>query len=260
VIDIVEQVERDLLVAHGRAFRAPRRWRHRARVIGVVAATLIVAVPAAAATSGWDPFADAPERKLPAPTVSSLPPAASLTAQLAVLRRSPEPADRSDLARDAVRSFDNDVRVVQLDSVRVLSPTAVLVPVESSEPRGPAGTAPNDRELSSVCLYIADTDGTSGSSCHTARDIARGEALMTQSAVISGLVPDGVARVRLTARDSQVSTEVHDNYFSVNFPAARISPGDPGSGARADGAEWFDARGKKLEAFDYTKPPSGPVR
>jgi hypothetical protein len=257
--DIIDRIEATLVAAHGREYSVRRARRVPRRMLLGIAAAAAVAVPAAAATSGWDPFQD-PQRRLPAPTTSELPPASSLTEQLGVLRRPQTAADRSEPVRRALRGFDNESRGVQLDAVRLLPHGAVLVPAKRFEPRGPDGARPDDTKNDAVCLYSPAGDGTGGTRCHTAREISAGQALGSQGELLDGLVPDGVARVRLLAGRNQVEAQVRDNYFVVAFPAARISPNDPGSAVRADGAEWLNAEGSTIKTFDYTRPPSDAVR
>lgn len=245
--DFVDRYEIELLRAHAREYAPPRarRLRFPVRRAAVVAAALLAAASATAATTDWDPFASQ-DRYLPAPTTTHAPPARSLTKLLAVLRRPQRESDRSEQVRHALDAFDTDVQGVQLSHVRLLPHGAVLVPVERLVPRGDDDTA---------CLYAPSGDGTGGLSCFTAATITAGHAVLSQGDVMHGLVPDGVATVRLIARDRSMVVGVSDNYFRAHFPAALIDPNFPV--ALADVGLWYDVRGRLIRTvFPRGKPSS----
>jgi hypothetical protein len=68
---------------------------------------------------------------------------------------------------------------------------------------------------------------------------------MFTGGVTSGLVPDGVARVRLTNSDGTVTVAVHNNLYQAAIP-----DGTSGSTPHPHGgpltAEWPDATGRDI--------------
>jgi hypothetical protein len=253
VSDVIERVEQSLVAAHGREYSTDAGPRRAFRYLAAAAAALVVAVPATAATTGWDPFHD-PDRRLPRPSVSELPPATSLTSQLAVLRRNQTAADRSAPVQAALRGFDDESSGVQLEAVRLLPGGAVLVPVKRFEPRGPGGGRPEDRRDDAVCLYSPGSGRTGGTACFTAAQVREGQAITSQGATVDGLVPDGVAGVRLRSAGGTAEAAVRDNYFAVELPPIAGPGGVPF--VRADAAEWLDREKRKIAAFDYRKRPA----
>ena len=231
----------------GRRLRGPHR-----RGLSVALAALLIGVPAAAATvGGWNPFDD-PGRnpRFPAPAASQRALDPGLVATLGVLRRPQDAADRGVATSHAARSFSNpQYRGVRLDGIRVLDPQhdVVLVPFEqASVPTDRAGRPlPGFDQAagrSVVCVYEASSDGFAGSGCHNAAKIRSGRAISSSGNRVSGLVPDGVARVRLIHGDGTVEADVHDNYFAADsaFPTV---------------VEWLRDDGSVARRIDLTGPP-----
>jgi len=244
-----------------------------------VVLAVVVAVPAAAATTGWDPFSD-PDRPAPAPTTSEEPVAKSLVEMLSVLRRPQTAEDRSAPVRHALGAFDRDeVQGVQLADVRLLPHGAVLVPVKRFAP-GPDGDKSRHRRDDAVCLYSPEGDTGRGGwgACSNAEEVRAGQAIGSQGDVIYGVVPDGVARVRVVAvrgqmvlkpsGDGETGTsaleqrtvevavaKVRNNYFVVAFPR----PGERRYSAFTAPSEatWLDAAGRVVKRIDYSEAPSG---
>jgi hypothetical protein len=249
--DVIDRIEAELVSAHAREYRWLRLRRPRGRYLAAALAAVVVAVPAGAATSGWNPFDD-PDRRLPAPTTTELPPATSLTSQLGVLRRPQTSADRSAPVERALRGFDDESHGVALGSVRLLPGGAVLVPVQRFQPRGPGGARAGDRKEDSVCLYSPSSDGTGGIGCFTAQEVHDGRAIGSQGTTVDGLVPDGVARVRLISEDDAAEATVRDNYFGTRLDP-RAGPGGVAF-VRTDRAVWLDSAGRELKTIDYARP------
>jgi hypothetical protein len=257
-VSFIDHYEKQLVAAGQRRIdRRMRnrlaRWFHvpRSRNAAVVFAVLLIGAPATAATVGWNPFDD-PGRSPRAgvPTLSERPPDASLTRILAPLRRPQSDADRSEITRRASEGFGTDIRGVQIDYIRVLDAPrqVVLVPVERwglnlerIARADPAIPDPDPADFSNaVCLYVPGSDGTAGRPCYSAARILSGFALGSQSGHVTGLVPDGVARVRLTRGGRSAVADVRDNLF-VAGPPAPVAPAV---------IEWLDARGHAIKRID----------
>ena len=238
-----------------------RRWLRtpRNRGAAVVVAARLVGAPATAATLGWNPF-DNPSRDsgrfaLGRPSVSNRPPDAELVGMLEVLRRPQTGADRAGVARQLqTRGWFGDVRGVQLDYVRLVDPQRgiALVPVERfglsferAARANPSAAAPDPALFTNaVCVFDRAGGDTASRPCFTADRIKRGFAVASGSEYLIGLVPDGVARVRLTDGERSGEAAVTDNLF--------VAGGDAPSAPMA--IEWLDARGKTIKRIDLTEP------
>jgi len=248
--------------------RRDARLRHRTRRFlraaftrrrgpAVVLAGLLIGVPAAAATvGGWNPFDD-PERspRVPAPATSARPVDAELADELGVLRRPQTDADRGVDTRQAARAFSASAgyRGAQLDGVRVLDEARgiVLIPFE----RGPVPVDAQGRPLPEfdpatytnvACLFEPSGDGFAGIGCHSAAKIRAGFAVSSGSGRITGLVPDGVAKVRLSRGNRTAEAAVADNLWIVEG-----APFD----APAE-VQWLGAGGSTVKRVDLTAPPA----
>ena len=249
------QRQRDASVS-GRA----RRFRPsmpRRRGPAVVLAALLIGVPAATATvAGWSPFDDADRSpRLPAPSTSQQGAAPELAATLGVLRRDQTDADRGVDTKKAARAFSSTggYRGAQLKGIRVLDPERgiVLIPFE----RGPVPLDPQGRPLPGfdpasytnvACLFEQSGDGFAGIGCHSADKIRSGRAISSGSGRVTGLVPDGVASVRLGRGAQSTEAAVRDNLFVAE-------------GADAPRAiEWLAEDGSTVKRFDLTARPPRP--
>jgi hypothetical protein len=226
--------------------RVPRR-----RNAVVVFAVLLVGAPATAATVGWNPFDDPgrnPRAGIPATTDAT--PDAGLTGILAPLRRPQTDADRSAAATQASEAFGTDVSGVNLAYIRVLDAPRriVLVPVErwglNLQRRAhddPAIREPDPADFANaVCLYVPGSDGTAARQCYSAPRILSGLAMSSQAGTVTGMVPDGVARVRLIRGSRSAETAVRDNVFVLGPP----TPQAPAF------VEWIDASGTVVRRID----------
>jgi hypothetical protein len=237
-----------------------RRWfrRPRNRGAAVVVAALLVGAPATAATIGWNPFDD-PARDsgrvaLGRPSVSDRAPDAELVRMLGVLRRPQTGVDRAGVARQLeTRGWFADVRGVQLGHVRLVDAERgiALVPVErfgvgfERAARANPGAAAPDPALftNAVCLFDRAGGDTASRPCFTADRIRRGFAVAGGSAYVIGLVPDGVARVRLIDGQRAGEAAVRDNLF--------VAPDGP---AAPMAVEWIDDDGRTVKRIDLTSP------
>ena len=256
---LVEAAERqrDASLRHrARRFRVavPRR-----RGPVVVLAALLIGVPAATATvAGWSPFDDAERSpRLPAPSSSQDGAAPELVATLAVLRRDQTDADRGVDTKKAARAFGatagSGYRGAQLKGIRVLDRDRgiVLIPFE----RGPVPLDPQGRPVPGfdpasytnvACLFEQSGDGFAGIGCHSADKIRSGRAISSGSGRVTGLVPDGVATVRLGRGSQGTDAAVRDNLFvaeGVDAPRA---------------IEWLAEDGSTVKRFDLTARPPSP--
>jgi len=246
---------RDASLRH-RARRFARAVSPRRRGPAIALAALLIGVPAATATvAGWNPFDDSarsPQR--PAPSTSQRAVDQELATTLGVLRRPQTGADRGVAASEAARGFYATIgyRGAQLDGVRVLDAKRgiVLIPFE----RGPVPLDPQGRPVPGfdpasytnvACLFTKSGDGYSGIGCHNAEKIKSGRAIASGSGAVSGLVPDGVDRVRLLRGGDAVDASVRDNLFVANDADAPRQ------------IEWLAADGSVIKRIDLTGPPPG---
>jgi hypothetical protein len=110
---------------------------------------------------------------------------------------------------------------------------AVVVPIE----RTPG--APAERDV--VCLYVPHPDGTAGTACHTADAIQSGFGIGSSGVAVYGLVPDGVAIVRLHDDAGSSDLRVENNFF--------YAPSGATTAPRS--ADWLDHDGSVIRTIDY---------
>jgi hypothetical protein len=254
-MSFIESYERQLVEAaerrrDARPGRRLRRWlaggRGRRPGAAVALAALAVGVPAATATvAGWNPFDD-PDRstRVGRPSISQRPVDPALAARLGVLRRPQGAADRGTATSDRLRAIGAQYRGAQLDGVRLLDRDrgAVLVPFDQAPvPRDPGGRPlpgfGGAADGPGVCVFEGTADGFGAGGCHDAAKIDRGLALGSGGGEVSGLVPDGVARVRLIRAGDAVEATVRDNYFAAESASPRV-------------VEWLAADGSILDRID----------
>jgi hypothetical protein len=244
--------------------RFVRKYLSGRRGPAVILAALLVGVPAATATiTNWNPFDDAGRHPhFPPPTISQRPIDRELVEMLGVLRRPQTDADRgAPTATAARRFFSPQNEGAHPEGIRLLDPErgVVLVPfdrdrVPSDEQGRPMPGFDQSKFDNVVCLYLPNPAGIpgGGGSCYSAERIRSGRSLPSvlagENSRISGLVPDGVARVRLIRGDVSVEAPVNDNFFT----AGRRAPMAP------DYVEWLRADGSIIRRFDMNKPPPNP--
>jgi hypothetical protein len=234
----------------GRRLRVPR-----GRGPAIALAALLVGVPTAVATvGGWNPFDDpGANRHFPAPSTSQRPLDPELVATLGVLRRPQTDADRSPQASRGASTFRlPGYKGVRLDGIRLVDAQRgiVLVPFE----RIPVPTDSQGRPLpgfdpatysNAACLFERTSDGYGGIGCHTAGKIRAGRAISSGSGSVSGLVPDGVARVRLIHGSDTTEAPVENNFFAADAP-------------QPTAVEWLGPDGALVKRIDLTGPPPSP--
>jgi hypothetical protein len=221
----------------------------------VVLAALLIGVPAATATvRGWDPFDDSSGRNphIPAPSAGPRSAAAELVATLGVLRREQTDADRGVDAEEASRAFSASAgyRGAQLKSIRLLDAQRgiVLIPFERGavplDAQGrPSRAFPPETYMNVACLFEHSADGFAGIGCHTAQKIKIGRAISSGSNRVTGLVPDGVARVRLIRGDATSEASVQDNLFVAEGAEPPLQ------------VDWLREDGSLIRQIDLTAPP-----
>lgn len=255
-MSFIDHFETQLVQAGHR--RIERRWRNRLarwlrsprrRGAAVVIAALLVGAPATAAVVGWNPFDD-PGRdpRVGTPSVSEGAPNPALVQMLAPLRRE-QTAEERALVADRFRAEGDikQLRGVQVDYIRVLDASRgiVLIPAERFFAVPGRGTPEADAAAlrDGVCLYDLES-AAAGYSCFTADRIRRGFALASGGGSAVGLVPDGVARVRLIDGERAGEAVVRDNLFVTG----REAPAAPMA------IEWIDGGGRVTKRIDLTKP------
>jgi hypothetical protein len=228
VSDLLERFETQLLAARPRRRRPARR---SAVVVGLVA--LAVAAPTLAATQPWKPLLGDERRGTPSAS-GDQPPAGQL-AGMGVLRRPQTAADRGALAQTALRLSDDNVDGVRTAAVRLLaSPAtdAVLIPVRRFNLNGSRFIAPDAPEelkqrmapkTDGLCLFAPDPSGDGGGyGCSTWEEVEAGLLPSSIGPVVYGLVPDGVARVRIDLEGGrQLELGVRDNFYAGRSATAR---------------------------------------
>ena len=225
------------IAAHADSGSAPRPVRTPARVMAAPAPSRPYAGTAPFAIACAAPVPVAPRRKTPAPPkpATSAPPSQQLLDAFAILRRPRTDADAlSPEALEALRV--RGLSPVSLDSSRLLRSTpsggkAWVVPVPNvvnglgvaCEPVGKSGP----RE-GLVVVAIGDAASGVGGALD---DLVRGRAPVTLAPCagadhsmlsISGIVPNGVPAVFLTAPDgTAVRADVKDNGYEFLLPNQR---------------------------------------
>ncbi len=223
-----------------------RTWR---RGVLVSLALLAVAAPAVAVVKSWSPTLGRTANDSPA-TSDSTPVIASARDALAVLRRPQTDEDRA-IAEPLLKAIGGPLDKVQTASVRALADGWVLVPVMSLE------SAPGQTKRDELCITNGGGIGCMPASTVGRTGITLQAATPTQTSW-TGLVPDGVARVRLTTSRGIVrEVEVVSNLFSLSVPETRPAPPVttpegydgpatiPGPPIPIDGRiEWLDGQGR----------------
>jgi hypothetical protein len=248
-VSFIETYEHQLVDAAERRYRRrSRRFvsRHRRGLAVALAALTVSGSAATAAVTGWDPFDD-PDRnsRIGRPSETTRPVDPALVSQLGVLRRPQNDTDRRDITSARLRNLGGSFRGVRVDGIRLLDPDrgVVLVPTEGMPvPRDAQGRPvpgfASPRYRNTVCVIQPTGDGFTGGSCHNADKIASGLAIGSSGGVVDGLVPDGVARVRLI-RGGRTTAEapVRNNYFDVESAFPNV-------------VEWLGADGSLVERVE----------
>jgi len=227
---------------------ARRWWMKKASVVLGAGAIVLGGAAVSAATGLWNPPLGNDDAGHASRGSSDVP--ADQLASFEVLRRAATDADRDAAAANALRYLDDAFIGVRVERIRAPagapSDRYLIVPVERSELAGVDDA---------LCLFAADPSAAGGGvGCWSSAEIQRGHAALielptasstsptagdldslrpsTANAAVVGLVPDGVARVRL----GPASAAVNDNFFSLPLPA----------GASATDVVWEDADGAAI--------------
>jgi hypothetical protein len=246
--------QRDARFRHRAARFAGRVLPRSRRGPAVVLAALLIGVPAATATvGGWDPFDDAGRNpRIPAPSAGQRSAAPALIGTLGVLRREQTDADRGVDAEEAARAYSASAgyQGAQLKSVRLLDAQRgiVLIPFERGavplDAQGrPSRAFPPETYMNVACLFEHTADGFAGIGCHTAQKIRLGRAISSGSDRVTGLVPDGVDRVRLVRGDTTTEAPVQNNLFVAEGTEPPLQ------------VEWLRDDGSLIRQIDLTAPP-----
>ena len=191
--------------------RRTRRWRTR-KTTTLALATLVIAVPALAATLPWQPILGRPAlHDTPSGISASAVPSDQLD-MLAVLRRPQEAQDQSAATQALLRSVGVEFQGVRTDAIRLLTSTSghsvALVPAASIIDPGRGTT----EQANVLCLATGE-----GGLCGDTHSLLAGHLTAFDGDHIYGLVPDGVAQVVLRYPDGKtLSTSVQDNLFWID--------------------------------------------
>jgi hypothetical protein len=236
----------------GTAWPAPGGVR---RLAIAAAALLTFATPALAVTHPWNPATARPNIDQPV-APSAIPVASAARNVLAVLRR-PQTQEDRDKAGPLLRAvgMGNQLDGVQTSDIRVLPERWALVPVTTVR-MGSESSASGQ-----LCITDGEVIG-----CSAATGIAdHGTAIATadvDGSTYTGLVPDGVSRVRFLPKEGpSVERDVTSNFYTLSVAATeptqpvQAPPGYtggrtiPGPTAPLQGSiEWLDATGKVVRA------------
>ena len=207
--------------------RARRRlagWRP-ARTVTAALACLAFSGTALAASGLWDPGFGSESPHGPIITAPAAIPAA-MRQELGVLRRDPSARDRSPAIEAAVRKIGVSpafgVSGIRPDSVRYLAPgvggiPTILLLAERANRHFDVTGEP-------ICIFRSlGHPNENPATCFGLPEVIDGNAtsfgfdLTKRIATVEGLVPDGVAAVRVKYRGHELTDRVSNNYFYVEF-------------------------------------------
>lgn len=200
------------------AVSAAARKRIGRRGFLATGAVLALAAPAVAVVSSWDPALERPGVDRPVSTDAS-PVSPTAVNAIAALRREQTPADRAGAA-PLVRAIGmgNQVDRVQTEGIRIVAPGWALVPAKSVQ-TGPGRTATDQ-----LCLTDGQQVGCSAADTVTRNGVGILSATANQTS-LTGVVPDGISRVRFTPEDGKsVEVPVEENFYELSVAQARTGP------------------------------------
>lgn len=245
--DFRDDFERQLLGA-ARALppatnETARSRRSRRIAVGALASVAVTG-SALAAVHPWSPQLGNDRFNEPRPQQVGGGPMAAQLQRMAVFRRAPQPSDRGKDVREVLRALSGIfVRGVETDAVRRVAVdrgALVLIPARSWRPGLDA------RERRDVVCVVPDLDGATNQTraCWTTQDILEGHAVASLGHVLFGLVPDGVATVRLElAGGIAPSAPVSDNAFALQADNLSNDPEAEHAAGAVDRVRWLDAQG-----------------
>lgn len=233
---ILPQLQEALVVASDQMVARQRRRTQRFR-LGLMTSAAVVTLGggAVASQSLWAPLVGWEDGNRP--SLSREPAPAAQGALFGILRRDQTAGDRGAAARAALATMSGRYAGVKVSAVRVVpdgrGASSVLVPV--STVRG-ATASPSAKSASTattrgdaLCLHaIYDgSGGPGGRGCFSTAEIGAGAGVLPAGNTVRGVVPDGVARVRLSGKRGPVDAPVRDNVFVASLAgvagSARLS-------------------------------------
>ncbi|HEY1835024.1 MAG TPA: hypothetical protein VGG08_11340, partial [Solirubrobacteraceae bacterium] len=226
--------------------RRPHLRVGRRRFAVVLLAAMALAASAVAERAPWEPWIG--NQRSGYPTLSPGAPGNSTLQLLSVLRRPQTELDRDSQVQAVLHDVGPRLQGIHTEYVRNLVPNVAwaavtLVPVEAFS--GAKGTG------EALCLLYPTPgiEGTHGAElgCWAPAEITAGAAVIALRTVgrshVVGLVPDGVASVRVTAVDGVTSVPVRENFFDDSPPSNR-------TGKLYSRIEWLNAAGDEIRQFD----------
>jgi hypothetical protein len=186
------------------------RWRRSPRLIVAPVLLLGVAVPALAITQPWRPILGRGPGGAPL-GISQTPVPGDAVSALALLRRPQDAADRGPITQQLLRGVGQEFAGVRLNSVRLvtLAPGHHAVVISAEAIGRPAAGQIDGRNP--ICLVWSY-----GGVCGPASGVQTTGIFGTAGPEVLGIVPDGVASVKLTFAARQTLTATaHDNTFYV---------------------------------------------
>ena len=208
----------------------PPRFRRRGTLFALAA--LLISVPALAATRPWEPLLGDARHGRPVGVSPTPPPAPQLRA-LSVLRRAQNPADQAAATR-LLAAVGGEYKGVRTASLRLLKAPggqqALLVPTEAHGRTAAGGFEAAER----LCVVTGTHEFCGDTEALTAGDLVGGF-----DANFLGLVPDGVASIRVAVPGRRpVTAQVRDNFFWISG----LTLGGPVTPRIA----WLDEAGRRV--------------
>jgi hypothetical protein len=233
---LLPEVEDRLVEAAERRFSQPRLWRlarprlpRSTRALLATFVSLVIAVPAVAATRAWEPVLGNPSVDGSSPRIAADAIPEQQRQMLSVLRRAQTDQDHSAATLGLLEPLGPTTDGVRLQGVRLLGagagdPPVALIPVAQLFKRLPHQ---GGEQLARDALCLTDRSNVV---CATTEHVKAGALTGFDGDYAYGLVPDGVATVRLDFVDGHsVSLLVHDNFYGAKLsPLPILPPSDAG--------------------------------
>jgi hypothetical protein len=228
-----------------------RSWRRRMRRALIPAVVLIAGSSALATATGVAPWWES-ERSIPPAGVANAGVPADVRAVVGVFRREPGPEDRSADGRAAMAGLRSPF-VVDLDSIRAVGKTPLgesafvvyaRTDLDRVHPRLRGFEPPGGTQGIYVAVH-GRFGGRGADGPHPLVDVERGTAWGINEVghghgrLFTAVLPDGVAAVEITFRDSStVRYKVHDNVVIAGVAHESLSE-----------IRWLSAGGQTLRTI-----------